>query len=122
MLRLSARLIGLCLVSERGGLLRPDHPRRRHDSQLAPGIKEVLLCDHGDGLPPHHAGQLPQGQGPVPLPLLPGLQSAPSGPSEPGPSPARVPSWRRTFQPQTGAHLWGKLGGPLPRRLICPVL
>lgn len=115
-------LFVLFSVSQCGGLLWPDNPGRRHDRQLTPGVQKVLLCDQGDWLPPHYAGQLSKGQGPVPLSFLPGLQFTTSGPSEPSPSLPRVPSWLCPSQPQTGAHHCRKFGGPLSCWVLHTVL
>lgn len=115
-------LFVLFSVSERGGLLWPDNPGWRHDRQLTPGVQKVLLCDQRDRLPPHYAGQLPKGQGPVPLSFLPGIQFTTSGPSEPSPCLPRVPSWLGPSQPQTGAHLCRKFGGPLSCWVLRSVL
>lgn len=111
-------------VSECGGFLWPDNPRWRYDHQLTPGIQEVLLCDHGDWLPPDNAGQLSQRQGPVPFPLLPGLQLASSGPPESCACLARVsvPPRFCPSQPQIAVYLWWKLRRSVSCRLLRSVL
>lgn len=124
---LSASLWGFCLmclflISECGRLLWPDNQGWWHDRQLTPGIQKVLLCNNGDRLPSHHAGQFPKGQGPVLLPLFPGLQFVKSGPIKPSPSLPRVSSGFRPYYSQTGAHLWWKFGWPMSCWLIRSVL
>lgn len=110
------------LISECGRLLWPDNQGWWDDRQLTPGIQKVLLCDNGDGLPPHYAGQFPEGQGSVLLPLLPGLQFVKSCPFKPCPGLPRVSSWLGPYHSQTGAHLWWEFRWPMSCWLVCSVL